>query len=311
MPADRLVVETDCPFLPPQGHRGKRNEPAYLALTAARVAELRGEPLDEPRARAMTRQRAPPVRSGLRRVAWRDARLLSCARGSAAALTRWGNRRSAGRSRRRPRWTRSARRAHAARALAPARGAEQRGARGGAAALAASARRAVRAPSLRDLRGRRRELRAWTSARGDRIARADRPSRRGARQPRRQRQRRRRSAILLTLLERWTAREPARVRVRLLFPACEELGYLGARVWVREHGVGGIAGVLSLELPRRRRQPRRVGRGGRHAVPARRARRVRGARAATPTRAITSSAASRSSAATTARSRPPACRPTA
>jgi TatD DNase family protein len=45
VPADRLVVETDCPFLPPQGHRGKRNEPAYLALTAARVAEVRGEPL--------------------------------------------------------------------------------------------------------------------------------------------------------------------------------------------------------------------------------------------------------------------------
>lgn len=47
VPADRLVVETDCPFLPPQGYRGKRNEPAYLALTAARVAELRGEPLDD------------------------------------------------------------------------------------------------------------------------------------------------------------------------------------------------------------------------------------------------------------------------
>ncbi len=45
VPADRLVVETDCPYLPPQGHRGRRNEPAYLALTAARVAELRGEPL--------------------------------------------------------------------------------------------------------------------------------------------------------------------------------------------------------------------------------------------------------------------------
>jgi TatD DNase family protein len=47
VPGDRLVIETDCPFLPPQGYRGKRNEPAYLALTAARVAELRGEPLDE------------------------------------------------------------------------------------------------------------------------------------------------------------------------------------------------------------------------------------------------------------------------
>lgn len=45
VPADRLVIETDCPYLPPQGYRGKRNEPAYLALTAARVAELRGEPL--------------------------------------------------------------------------------------------------------------------------------------------------------------------------------------------------------------------------------------------------------------------------
>jgi TatD DNase family protein len=46
VPVDRLVIETDCPFLPPQGQRGRRNEPAYLALTAARVAELRGEPLE-------------------------------------------------------------------------------------------------------------------------------------------------------------------------------------------------------------------------------------------------------------------------
>jgi TatD DNase family protein len=45
-PADRLVVETDCPFLPPQGYRGKRNEPAWVTITAARVAELRGEPLE-------------------------------------------------------------------------------------------------------------------------------------------------------------------------------------------------------------------------------------------------------------------------
>jgi len=42
LPEDRLVVETDCPFLPPHPYRGKRNEPAYIALTAARVAELRG-----------------------------------------------------------------------------------------------------------------------------------------------------------------------------------------------------------------------------------------------------------------------------
>jgi TatD DNase family protein len=47
VPGDRLVIETDCPFLPPQGHRGQRNEPAYLTITATRVAELRGEPLEE------------------------------------------------------------------------------------------------------------------------------------------------------------------------------------------------------------------------------------------------------------------------
>jgi TatD DNase family protein len=47
VPQDRLVVETDCPYLPPQPHRGKRNEPAYLTLTLARVAELRGAPAEE------------------------------------------------------------------------------------------------------------------------------------------------------------------------------------------------------------------------------------------------------------------------
>ncbi len=53
VPADRLVVETDCPFLPPEPHRGKRNEPAHVRLTAARVAELRGDD-PEALARAMT-----------------------------------------------------------------------------------------------------------------------------------------------------------------------------------------------------------------------------------------------------------------
>jgi len=42
IPEDRLVVETDCPYLPPTPHRGKRNEPAYVALTADFVAGLRG-----------------------------------------------------------------------------------------------------------------------------------------------------------------------------------------------------------------------------------------------------------------------------
>jgi TatD DNase family protein len=41
-PDDRLLVETDAPFLAPPPHRGKRNEPAFVAATAARLAELRG-----------------------------------------------------------------------------------------------------------------------------------------------------------------------------------------------------------------------------------------------------------------------------
>jgi TatD DNase family protein len=45
VPADRFLVETDCPFLAPVPRRGQRNEPAYVAAVAARVAELRGESL--------------------------------------------------------------------------------------------------------------------------------------------------------------------------------------------------------------------------------------------------------------------------
>lgn len=46
-PADRLLVETDCPFLAPQGNRGKRNEPAFVRDVLECVAELRGEPLED------------------------------------------------------------------------------------------------------------------------------------------------------------------------------------------------------------------------------------------------------------------------
>ncbi len=46
VPADRLLVETDCPYLAPQGHRGRRNEPALVQVVLARVAEVRGEDLD-------------------------------------------------------------------------------------------------------------------------------------------------------------------------------------------------------------------------------------------------------------------------
>lgn len=41
-PDDRILVETDAPFLAPQQHRGKRNEPAYVALIAERIAAVRG-----------------------------------------------------------------------------------------------------------------------------------------------------------------------------------------------------------------------------------------------------------------------------
>jgi len=42
VPTERLLVETDSPYLAPVPHRGKRNEPAFTALTAATVAELKG-----------------------------------------------------------------------------------------------------------------------------------------------------------------------------------------------------------------------------------------------------------------------------
>ena len=47
IPADRLLVETDSPFLAPVPHRGKPCEPAFVADTAAFLAELRGEQLED------------------------------------------------------------------------------------------------------------------------------------------------------------------------------------------------------------------------------------------------------------------------
>jgi TatD DNase family protein len=41
-PEDRLLVETDCPYLAPVPHRGKRNEPAFMVDTVRRLAEVRG-----------------------------------------------------------------------------------------------------------------------------------------------------------------------------------------------------------------------------------------------------------------------------
>lgn len=47
IPADRLLVETDCPFLAPVPYRGKRNEPAFVCRTAEKVAEVRGLKTDD------------------------------------------------------------------------------------------------------------------------------------------------------------------------------------------------------------------------------------------------------------------------
>jgi len=42
LPLDRLLTETDCPFLPPQGKRGQRNEPSYVTTVVAEIARIKG-----------------------------------------------------------------------------------------------------------------------------------------------------------------------------------------------------------------------------------------------------------------------------
>ena len=51
VPRDRLLIETDAPFLAPVPHRGKRNEPAWAAQTLQRLAAVRSCPLEEMNAR--------------------------------------------------------------------------------------------------------------------------------------------------------------------------------------------------------------------------------------------------------------------
>jgi TatD DNase family protein len=47
VPLDRLLIETDCPFLAPAPYRGKRNEPAFVVEVARCIAELRSLPIEE------------------------------------------------------------------------------------------------------------------------------------------------------------------------------------------------------------------------------------------------------------------------
>ena len=51
MPADRIILETDCPYLAPMPMRGRRNEPAFLPYVAAKLAEIRGWSLADTEAR--------------------------------------------------------------------------------------------------------------------------------------------------------------------------------------------------------------------------------------------------------------------
>ncbi len=47
MPLERMVLETDSPYLPPQTHRGERNEPSYIPAIASQVADLKHKSLEE------------------------------------------------------------------------------------------------------------------------------------------------------------------------------------------------------------------------------------------------------------------------
>jgi len=47
MPIDRILIETDCPYLAPMPHRGERNEPSYVKYVAEKIAEIKGISIEE------------------------------------------------------------------------------------------------------------------------------------------------------------------------------------------------------------------------------------------------------------------------
>jgi TatD DNase family protein len=51
LPADRIIIETDCPYLAPVPHRGRRNEPAYVGHVLDKLADIRGWSREEAEAR--------------------------------------------------------------------------------------------------------------------------------------------------------------------------------------------------------------------------------------------------------------------
>ena len=63
MPLDRILIETDCPYLSPEPNRGKRNNPANVRYTAEVLAEIKGISLDEMAKITMEKAREELLRS--------------------------------------------------------------------------------------------------------------------------------------------------------------------------------------------------------------------------------------------------------
>jgi len=64
LPLDRMLIETDSPYLTPMPHRGKRNEPGYVPFVAKKIAELKNLPLEEV-AQATTKNARTLFRMGI------------------------------------------------------------------------------------------------------------------------------------------------------------------------------------------------------------------------------------------------------